>query len=85
MNEPFKLHVINIGNLDHSLYIHSATVVSLGVLGGRVWPARVVPLVQGAADTLLVNFTEPGFWLFHCHVETHADLGMLGLFDVRKN
>ncbi len=85
MNEPFKLHVINIGNLDHSLYIHSATVVSLGVLGGRVWPARVVPLVQGAADTLLVNFTEPGFWLFHCHVETHADLGMLGLLDVREN
>ena len=82
VNETFKLHVINIGNLEHSLYIHSATVISLGVLGGRPWPARVLPLVQGAADTLLITFDNPGLWLFHCHVETHADLGMIGLFEV---
>ena len=82
VGEPFKLHVINIGNLEHSLYIHSATVVSLGVLGGRPWPARVLPLVQGAADTLLINFDHPGMWLFHCHVEPHADAGMIGIFEV---
>ena len=82
VNEPFKLHVINIGNLEHSLYIHSATVVSLGVLDGRPWPARVLPLVPGAADTLLVEFTNAGLWLFHCHVEPHADVGMIGLFEV---
>ncbi len=52
------------------------------VLGGRPWPARVLPLVQGSADTLLVTFDNPGLWLFHCHVETHADAGMLGLFAV---
>ena len=83
VNEPFKLHVINIGNLSHSLYIHSATVVSLGVLEGRPWPGRVLPLVPGAADTLLVSFSNPGLWLFHCHVEPHADEGMIGLFDVK--
>ena len=83
VNEPFKLHVINIGSLTHSLYIHSASVVSLGVLGGRPWPGRVLPLVPGAADTLLINFENPGFWLFHCHVETHADAGQLGLFIIK--
>lgn len=82
VNETIKLHVINIGDLEHSLYIHSATVISEGVLGGRPWPARVVPLVQGSADTLLVTFDNPGLWLFHCHVEPHADAGMLGLFVV---
>lgn len=82
VNEPFKLHVVNIGSLEHSLYIHSATVTSLGVLEGRPWPARVLPLVQGTADTLLVNFSNPGLWLFHCHVDPHADAGMIGLFDV---
>lgn len=80
VNEPFKLHLINIGDIIHSLYIHSAEYVSLGVLGGRPWPAKVVPLVPGAADTILVKFSHPGFWLFHCHVETHADTGMIGLF-----
>ncbi len=82
VGERIRLHVINIGDLEHSLYIHSATVISEGVLGGRPWPGRVVPLVQGAADTLLVQFDNPGLWLFHCHVETHADAGMLGLFEV---
>lgn len=83
VNESFKLHVINIGNQTHSLYIHSANVVSLGVLGGRPWPARVLPLAPGAADTLLIKFENPGFWLFHCHVETHADAGQLGLFIIK--
>ncbi len=82
VNEPFKLHVINIGNLEHTFHIHSATHVSLAVLGGRPWPANVLPLDAGAADTLLVNFSQPGLWLFHCHVVHHADLGMIGVFNV---
>ena len=82
VNESFKLHVINIGSHQHSLYIPSAAVTSLGVLGGRQWPARVVPLAPGAADTLLVKFTEPGLWLFRCHIPSHADQGMIGLFEV---
>lgn len=82
VKEPIKLHVINIGNTVHSLHIHSATHVSLAVLGGRPWPANVLPLVPGAADTLLVNFSQPGLWLFHCHVVPHADAGMIGVFIV---
>ncbi len=82
VNEPIKLHVVNIGDIEHSLYIHSARTISLGVLGGRPWPAKVVPLVQGSADTLRVEFSNPGLWLFHCHVESHADAGMLGVFEV---
>ncbi|MBI2845180.1 MAG: multicopper oxidase domain-containing protein [Chloroflexi bacterium] len=84
VNEPIKLHVINIGNLEHSMHIHSATHVSLGVLGGRPWPANLLPLVSGAADTLLVNFSQPGLWLFHCHVVSHADAGMIGVFIVEE-
>lgn len=84
VNEPIKLHVINIGNSDHALHIHSATHYSLGVLGGRPWPANVVPLVSGAADTLLVNFGQPGLWLFHCHVVNHADAGQIGVFVVEE-
>jgi uncharacterized cupredoxin-like copper-binding protein len=28
------------------------------------------------------EFTEPGLWLFHCHVVNHADAGMIGLFII---
>jgi hypothetical protein len=26
----------------------------------------------------------PGAWMYHCHVQAHSDLGMSGLFVVRK-
>ncbi|MBI4311661.1 MAG: multicopper oxidase domain-containing protein, partial [Chloroflexi bacterium] len=81
VGETIKLHVINIGSLEHSLYIHTADIVSLGVLNGRMWPGRVLPLVPGAADTLQVTFNDPGPWLFHCHVDPHTDAGMLGVFE----
>ncbi|MDR7418364.1 MAG: multicopper oxidase domain-containing protein [Armatimonadota bacterium] len=82
INETIKLHVVNIGNLDHSLHIHEIPMISLGVLGGRPWPAQVLPLVGGAADTLQITFKNPGIWLFHCHVVSHADAGMIGVFIV---
>lgn len=82
VGEQIKLHVVNIGNLDHSLHIHEIPMISLGVLGGRPWPAQVLPLVGGAADTLLIQFKNPGIWLFHCHVVSHADAGMIGVFIV---
>lgn len=82
VGESMKLHVVNIGNLDHSLHIHEIPLVSLGVLNGRPWPAQVLPLVGGAMDTLRIRFRYPGIWLFHCHVVNHADAGMVGVFVI---
>lgn len=82
VGEPMKLHVVNMGNLYHSLHIHEIPLVSLGVLNGRPWPAQVVPLVSGTMDTLQIEFKSPGIWLFHCHVVEHADRGMVGVFIV---
>lgn len=80
--EAIKLHVYNIGNLDHSFHAHEVPHVSLAVLQGRPWPGNVVPLLSGTLDTLLLEFRYPGLWLFHCHVVNHADAGMIGVFVV---
>ncbi|MBI4730179.1 MAG: multicopper oxidase domain-containing protein [Acidobacteria bacterium] len=82
VGEPIKLHVFNVGDLTHTFHVHSATHISLAALGGRQWPNNLVPLDAGAGDTLLVNFSQPGLWLFHCHVVSHADMGMIGVFVV---
>lgn len=82
VGETMRLHVVNIGNIEHSLHIHEIPHVSLGVLNGRPWPGNVVPLVSGAMDTIQVRFQNPGIWLFHCHVVAHADAGMIGVFIV---
>lgn len=81
VGETVRLHVINIGNQVHTHHQHGSSVRSTA-LGGREWPANVVPLLPGEADTLEVTFLEPGMWLFHCHVPIHADNGMIGLFIV---
>ncbi|MBI4570394.1 MAG: multicopper oxidase domain-containing protein, partial [Chloroflexi bacterium] len=51
---------------------------------GRMWPANLLPLLPGAADTLRFTFTKPGLWLFHCHVVVHADAGMIGVFIIEE-
>jgi plastocyanin len=45
-------------------------------------PDALIPLDPAAADSVLVNLTQPGVFLFHCHVVTHADAGMIGVLVV---
>lgn len=82
VGQPFRLHVVNIGDVIHSFHMHNVAHVSLDALQGRNWPANLLPLVPGAADTLLITPTKPGLWLFHCHVVQHADQGMIGVMVV---
>jgi len=80
--EEMRVHVINIGDQVHSFHAHNVSHISEGVLQGRPWPANLLPLIPGAADTLRFTFTKPGLWLFHCHVVNHADNGMIGVFII---
>ena len=79
-----RVHVINIGDQMHTFHAHSVNHISEQALEGRMWPANLLPLLPGAADTLRLTFTKPGLWLFHCHVVNHADLGMIGLFIIEE-
>ena len=84
VGEPLRVHVINIGDQIHSFHPHNVPLISLEALDGRRWPANVLPLLPGAADTLLLEFSKPGLWLFHCHVVGHADAGMIGVFIIEE-
>jgi len=84
VGEELRVHVINIGDQIHSFHAHNVNHISEGALQGRMWPANVLPLLPGAADTLRLTYTKPGLWLFHCHVVNHADAGMIGVFVVEE-
>ena len=49
------------------------------------WPTRTtedtVTVAPGERYTVLVHATEPGTWVWHCHILTHAenDTGMFGM------
>ncbi len=82
VGEVMRVHVINIGDAVHSFHAHSVSHISVGELQGRKWTANTLPLLPGTADTLQFTFTNPGLWLFHCHVVSHADAGMIGIFNI---
>jgi FtsP/CotA-like multicopper oxidase with cupredoxin domain len=82
VGEELRIHVINIGDAIHSFHTHSVDHISTGTLDGENWSAQVLPLIPGQSDSLQFTFTNPGLWLFHCHVVAHADAGMIGIFNI---
>lgn len=82
VGEPVRISVINIGDQIHSFHLHGMTAYSVDQNPGRPVTAQVVGLVPGEADRIVVTPRQPGIWLFHCHVVSHADAGMIGVFIV---
>lgn len=84
VGEPVRLSVVNIGDQIHSFHMHAMTAYYVDHDKGEPVPAQVLGLLPGEADRILITPTEPGVWLFHCHVVSHADAGMIGVFVVEE-
>ena len=69
-------YLIGIGNEYHSWHMHGGSPV---FVNGEAVEGDVVPLGAGSAATAKVRVTNPGIWLIHCHVVSHADMGMVTL------
>jgi|SRR5208337_766028 len=82
VGQTARFNVINIGDQVHTFHMHDQSLISEWVTPGQEVPGNVIPLDPGIADSVLVNFTQPGVFLFHCHVVFHADAGMIGLMFV---
>jgi FtsP/CotA-like multicopper oxidase with cupredoxin domain len=70
--------VIALGDNFHVFHVH-----------GHRWLRHGVPTdseVLGPSSTLKVRWREdaPGVWFWHCHVESHQDNGMVGLYRVSR-
>ena len=69
-------YLVAIGNEYHSWHMHGGSPV---FVNGAEVEGDVVPLGSGTAVTVSIRVTNPGIWLIHCHVVSHADLGMVTL------
>jgi FtsP/CotA-like multicopper oxidase with cupredoxin domain len=47
----------------------------------RVWKDTVL-LPTGFAAELLLEVTNPGKWMLHCHIAEHIETGMRMVFEV---
>jgi FtsP/CotA-like multicopper oxidase with cupredoxin domain len=79
--QRIRIRLINAGNLVHAMHLHGQSFKVIAVDGNAVPPAvqlvqDTVTIAPGERFDLEVNGTNPGVWLFHCHINNHAANGM---------
>jgi FtsP/CotA-like multicopper oxidase with cupredoxin domain len=79
-DRPESMHA-----MQHPIHLHGQRflVVSQdGVLTKNfVWKDTVL-VPAGSTVDILVEFTNPGEWMIHCHVAEHLEAGMMSMFTV---
>jgi FtsP/CotA-like multicopper oxidase with cupredoxin domain len=78
------IRLMNLGNIPHPIHTHGHSFKIVATDGNPV--PKGMELVK---DTILIGPGErydlelygdnPGVWMFHCHIENHADNGMMSL------
>lgn len=78
VGEIVQWNVLAIGDAHHTFHVHGHKWREAGA--GR--DTRTL----GPAESFRVRWREdaPGTWLYHCHVESHMDQGMIGIYRVRR-
>jgi manganese oxidase len=84
VGQTARLDLVNIGDQTHTFHLHDIAMISEWWNPGQMWPAEVVPLDPGVAQAVIIQPTQPGLWLFHCHVLGHEDISMVGALLVTK-
>jgi FtsP/CotA-like multicopper oxidase with cupredoxin domain len=81
VNDRNTLH-----GMQHPIHIHGQRFLVLAVNGVRnqdlVWKDTVLVPAGGAVD-ILVELSNPGRWMLHCHIAEHLAAGMMTYFTVQ--
>ncbi|WP_083753307.1 multicopper oxidase domain-containing protein [Actinosynnema sp. ALI-1.44] len=83
---------IGHGNLYHTFHLHAHRWADnrTGMLEGPSDPSRVIdikdlnPGTSFGFQVIAGQGVGPGAWMYHCHVQSHSDSGMSGIFLVRN-
>ena len=84
-----RIRLVGVRNtlhgMHHPIHIHGQRFLVLAVNGtpneNPVWKDTVLLPAAGALD-LLVDMSNPGNWMLHCHIAEHLQAGMMMHFDV---
>ena len=87
--EVVRMRLVNQRNsihaMQHPIHFHGQRFIVLRVNGvepvTRGWKDTVL-LPAGATIDILVEFSNPGHWMLHCHIAEHTGAGMMTTFEV---
>lgn len=81
-NDPGSMHP-----MQHPIHFHGQRFLVLSINGVRndnpVWQDTTL-LAKGDTADILVEMTNPGEWMVHCHIVEHAESGMMMVFRVEE-
>jgi len=82
--EWIEVHYLNEGTQIHPMHLHGMAQLVIAKDGFPVanpQDADTVTVAPGERYTVLVHATEPGTWVWHCHILPHAENenGMFGM------
>ncbi|MDA0329673.1 MAG: multicopper oxidase family protein [Gemmatimonadetes bacterium] len=92
VGDVVKVRVVNdreaFHAMQHPLHIHGQRFLVLEQNGVRnenmVWKDTVL-LPTGSTTDILLELSNPGRWMVHCHIAEHLESGMKFVFDVEGN
>jgi len=71
--------------MQHPIHLHGQRFLVLAVNGTRndnlAWKDTVL-VPSGATVDLLVDLSNPGTWMLHCHIAEHLEAGMMTTITV---
>ena len=84
-----KIRVYNDPNgahpMDHPMHVHGQRMLLLARNGvanaDPVWKDTIL-IPAGEIDDLLIEMSNPGAWMMHCHIAEHRTAGMMMAFHV---
>ncbi|MDQ3411320.1 MAG: multicopper oxidase domain-containing protein [Chloroflexota bacterium] len=84
--ERVLIRLMNAGNLPHAVHSHGHSFKIVATDGnpvpsGTELTKDTVLIGPGERYDLELEATNPGIWMFHCHMENHADNGMMTLIQ----
>lgn len=81
-NDPSSTH-----SMQHPIHLHGQRFLVLSEDGmtndNLAWKDTVL-VKKGSTVNLLVDFTNPGDWVIHCHIPEHMESGMMAKFSVSE-
>jgi FtsP/CotA-like multicopper oxidase with cupredoxin domain len=86
---PVKIRIFNDPNsmhpMQHPIHFHGQQFLVLAINGVKqtdlVWKDTVL-VPSGQTIDILLNPTNPGEWMAHCHIAEHLEAGMMLMFKV---
>jgi FtsP/CotA-like multicopper oxidase with cupredoxin domain len=91
VGDRVKVRIINEEDsahpMQHPIHFHGQRFLVLSEDGvpkeNLVWKDTVLVPIGHTVD-LLFDITNPGDWMFHCHIAEHLSNGMMGMFHVSQ-